>query len=148
MTYSEKLKDPRWQKKRLEVLNRDNWACTQCDDTETELHIHHTYYKANNDPWEYPLKSLSTLCKHCHSVIEIHKKQYPNEVFVKCRRTHESSPGTHSYSILSFNKGKELYMLSFFNYEEHNRNLVLVIGVTENFLNNVRNRINEHKSNP
>jgi len=27
MTYKEKLLDPRWQKKRLEVLERDGWAC-------------------------------------------------------------------------------------------------------------------------
>lgn len=27
MTYAEKLKDPRWQKKRLRILERDAFAC-------------------------------------------------------------------------------------------------------------------------
>jgi hypothetical protein len=25
--YSDKLKDPRWQKKRLQIMERDNWCC-------------------------------------------------------------------------------------------------------------------------
>ena len=32
MGYSEKLKDPRWQKKRLEILERDNFRCQYCGD--------------------------------------------------------------------------------------------------------------------
>ncbi len=27
MTYAEQLKDPRWQKRRLEILQRDEWRC-------------------------------------------------------------------------------------------------------------------------
>lgn len=26
-TYAEKLKDPRWQKRRLEIFERDDWTC-------------------------------------------------------------------------------------------------------------------------
>jgi len=44
MKYSEKLKDPRWQKKRLKVLERDNWECKQCGEKEETLHIHHLLY--------------------------------------------------------------------------------------------------------
>ena len=40
-TYSQKLRDPKWQKKRLEVLQRDEFCCQLCNDKETELHIHH-----------------------------------------------------------------------------------------------------------
>jgi len=64
MSYSDKLKDPRWQKKRLEILNRDNFTCKLCGDTETELHIHHVEYKG--EPWEQENDKLDTLCKHCH----------------------------------------------------------------------------------
>jgi len=64
MDYSEKLKSPKWQKKRLEVLNRDNFTCCKCGDTETELHVHHLkYYK---EPYDADLSSLETLCKYCH----------------------------------------------------------------------------------
>jgi 5-methylcytosine-specific restriction endonuclease McrA len=70
-TYAEKLLDPRWQKKRLEILNRDNFKCTLCGDKETELHVHHEEY--SGDPWEAPVDKLKTLCKHCHKVVEYHK---------------------------------------------------------------------------
>jgi hypothetical protein len=72
MTYSEKLRDPRWQKKRLEILNRDCFECVLCGDKETELHIHHKKY--NGDPWEAKDEDLQVLCKHCHLLIETLKK--------------------------------------------------------------------------
>ena len=64
MTYSDKLKNPKWQKKRLEILNRDKFTCCFCGDKETELHVHHKSYKSN--PWESDNKELQTICKHCH----------------------------------------------------------------------------------
>jgi len=66
MKYSEKLKDPRWQKKRLEVLERDGWCCQNCGDSESTLHVHHKYYERNKEPWEYPLDAFLTLCEQCH----------------------------------------------------------------------------------
>ena len=42
-SYKKLLKDPRWQKKRLKVLERAGWACEECGDTKTELHVHHTF---------------------------------------------------------------------------------------------------------
>lgn len=73
--YSEKLKDVRWQKVRLEVLARDEFRCQSCHTDEASatrmgrrltLHVHHTYYEAGRDPWEYPTGSLTTLCDSCH----------------------------------------------------------------------------------
>lgn len=72
MTYAEKLLDPRWQKKRLEILNRESFTCQLCGDTETTLHIHHEKYHAN--PWDTDNSLLKCYCKHCHSVIEFNKK--------------------------------------------------------------------------
>lgn len=65
ISYSEKLKDPRWQKKRLEVMQRDNFKCQYCNDTETTLNVHHFFYESYN-PWETELKYLVTLCQSCH----------------------------------------------------------------------------------
>jgi hypothetical protein len=65
-TYSEKLKDPRWQKKRLEIMERDRFACQQCGDEKSTLSVHHTYYVSKRDVWDYPSWSLSTLCEDCH----------------------------------------------------------------------------------
>jgi hypothetical protein len=72
-TYSEKLKDPRWQRKRLEIMQRDNFKCTQCGDTLTTLNIHH--WKYNGDPWEAGDENLSTVCEKCHKTIEKIKKE-------------------------------------------------------------------------
>lgn len=65
--YSEKLKDPRWQKKRLEILDRDHWACQSCFDAGSTLHVHHRSYVWGNDPWDYDNKLLVTLCESCHA---------------------------------------------------------------------------------
>jgi len=64
-TYSEKLRDPRWQKKRLSVLERDNFTCRMCFDTTETLNVHHISY--NNEPWETEDRLLITLCETCHN---------------------------------------------------------------------------------
>lgn len=65
-SYSEKLRDPRWQKMRLEIMQRDGFACRICHDEASTLNVHHRYYISGNDPWEYPLGALVTLCENCH----------------------------------------------------------------------------------
>lgn len=67
MTYSQKLRDPRWQKKRLLILERDGWKCCACDRGDINLQVHHLYY-AKKDPWEYPDTAYQTLCEDCHSI--------------------------------------------------------------------------------
>lgn len=69
MTYSEKLKDPRWQKKRLEILQRDDFTCQNCGGKNKTLHVHHKIYRAN-EPWDEPNANLITLCKDCHEEIQ------------------------------------------------------------------------------
>jgi hypothetical protein len=66
-TYSDKLKDPRWQKLRLQVFERDRWGCRRCRDKRSPLHLHHKYYLKGNEPWEYPLEAFLTLCERCHT---------------------------------------------------------------------------------
>lgn len=64
--YSEKLKDPRWQKKRLEILARDDFKCQLCGDTKSTLVVHHRDYLPSKEPWDYPNDLLVTLCEDCH----------------------------------------------------------------------------------
>lgn len=66
MTYAEQLKSPKWQKKRLEILERDNFTCLACGDTEKQLHVHHGIYIKNKMAWEYDGNTLHTLCCVCH----------------------------------------------------------------------------------
>jgi hypothetical protein len=68
-SYSEKLKDPRWQKKRLEILNRDDFKCLVCGDGSETLHVHHKRYEKGCEPWDYPNEELCTLCETCHSSV-------------------------------------------------------------------------------
>jgi hypothetical protein len=67
-TYSEKLQHPKWQEKRLGILNRDEFTCQYCGDTETMLHVHHIAY--SGDPWTVDDKFLITLCSNCHKMEE------------------------------------------------------------------------------
>lgn len=64
MKYSEKLRDPRWQRKRLEIFNRDNFTCLCCGAKDKTLNVHHKEYHGN--PWDAPSESLETLCEPCH----------------------------------------------------------------------------------
>ena len=66
--YAEKLRDPRWQKKRLEIFERDDWKCRNCGDTTSTLHVHHRRYAKGRDPWDYDERELVTLCEECHEV--------------------------------------------------------------------------------
>lgn len=66
-TYGEKLLNPKWQRKRLEIMRRDNFSCRLCADRDTTLNIHHLKYVG--DPWDVPDEFLWTLCADCHSII-------------------------------------------------------------------------------
>ena len=79
-TYQEKLKDPRWQKKRLEVLERDNWSCQICSGTEETLHVHHRRYVAGRSPWEYHNDDLVSLCEDCHEHERECRKEYESQL--------------------------------------------------------------------
>jgi hypothetical protein len=70
MTYSEKLRDPRWQKKRLQVMERDDFSCACCQSRTRTLNVHHTYYRKGAMPWDYPSGDLVTMCEDCHEELE------------------------------------------------------------------------------
>lgn len=77
MSYTELLRDPRWQRKRLEVMQRSDFACEECSDTTTTLNVHHTKYKKGRMPWEYEDAELLCLCEQCHA--HRHGKAPPKE---------------------------------------------------------------------
>lgn len=66
--YAEKLKDPRWQRRRLEIFTRDGWICRRCKNGEDPLVVHHLCYFPKTEPWEYDGKYLLTLCESCHEL--------------------------------------------------------------------------------
>jgi hypothetical protein len=77
-SYSDLLKDPRWQKKRLEVLSFHKFTCFFCGDTETTLHVHH--FKYSGKPWEADDGDLAAICEDCHWLEHQHKYFTATEV--------------------------------------------------------------------
>jgi hypothetical protein len=65
-SYSEKLKDPRWQRKRLEIFQAANFICEQCGMGDMTLHAHHKRYIKGRELWDYELSDFACLCKECH----------------------------------------------------------------------------------
>jgi len=107
--YNTLLRDPRWQKKRLEILQRDNFTCQHCKDTETELHVHHWSYYGN--PWDAPNEQLTTLCKYCHAIEEAVKDApgIPDQFFGHGKLRYQDgfmrirNYGTSGYVLFYFN---------------------------------------------
>ncbi|MDD5008357.1 MAG: hypothetical protein PHC68_08125 [Syntrophorhabdaceae bacterium] len=83
--YIEKLKDPRWQKKRLNILERDRWECMACGEKDKTLHVHHIFYLKDLDPWDIPDGMLITFCEDCH-------KPGPCEGNVSCESCRKKHP--------------------------------------------------------
>lgn len=65
-TYWELLRDPAWQRRRLEILQRAEFTCEYCSATEKTLHVHHRIYRKGSKPWEYADHELIVLCEDCH----------------------------------------------------------------------------------
>lgn len=70
--YAKLYQDPRWQKKRLEIMSRDKWKCVICDSGKETLHVHHEAY--SDTPWDVADSFLHTLCGKCHTIIELFKR--------------------------------------------------------------------------
>jgi hypothetical protein len=66
-SYGDKLRDPKWQRVRLSVMERDGFACRDCGDDKSQLHVHHCFYE-KGDPWETGAEFLLTLCESCHEM--------------------------------------------------------------------------------
>lgn len=80
ISYAEKLKDPRWQKKRLEIFERDKWTCRGCGAKEDTLHIHHLSYPDSHDPWDSDCDQLVTICENCHN--EEYEERHKYEEYI------------------------------------------------------------------
>lgn len=78
LSYAEMLKGPRWQKKRLEVMQRDGFRCQHCLSEDKPLQVHHLVYDKDKKPWEYENNQLITLCEDCHQdETEDYRMVYP-----------------------------------------------------------------------
>ena len=62
----QRLTDPRWIAKRLEILAVRGNDCEGCDAKGEVVHVHHGFYEGDRYPWNYPDDSLHVLCPTCH----------------------------------------------------------------------------------
>lgn len=136
MTYKEQLLDPRWQRRRLDILERDEFKCQLCYDPFTTLHIHHFYYR-NIMAWEYQDHELITYCKHCHSIAEYYKKIDERILIAKVIKR-PVSDGIEN--LFSFIIDRDSVKIDVFKYEaERVHFLVSMDGFTVYTLNNTLN---------
>lgn len=68
MKYSDQLKHPKWQKRRLEILEAADWKCEDCGSTNSQLEIHHCFYIQGINAWEHGRDLLICVCHGCHVV--------------------------------------------------------------------------------
>lgn len=74
--------DPRWQKKRLEIMQRDEFTCQCCGSDDKTLHVHHRKYRKEAEgPWDYEDDHLVTYCDDCHAAMHSHSKRNANALF-------------------------------------------------------------------
>lgn len=119
MKYQDKLRSPKWQKKRLEILQRDNFTCQLCGDEKTELHVHHIKY--TGEPCEAPDEDLQTLCKTCHELETLLHKKGETLIFV------------HKLERNIFGKLKSGKITVGFYNDEKRKYLALIIDQPEKF---------------
>ena len=92
-TYAQKLRDPRWQEKRLRLFDKAQWTCELCFRVRPEegLQVHHPIYLAGLDPWEYPDEIMMALCEPCHVARQEVERQwfYKAAVAIRYKSTDE-----------------------------------------------------------
>lgn len=93
MDYKEKLKDPRWIKRRREIMERDNHKCMICGEDSVHLNVHHLRYRKDAEPWEYDDYELVTLCEDCHKMV------HENNLNLEVRRSKISDRYRLCYGI-------------------------------------------------
>jgi len=65
--YTEQFKSPEWQKKRLKIMDRDDFSCRICGTKTETLNVHHIFYEPHKSVWDYDDGILITLCENCHN---------------------------------------------------------------------------------
>jgi hypothetical protein len=73
-SFYQQYQDPRWQRKKYEIMAQRNWVCEWCGAKDRQLHVHHGYYEKDRAVWDYPNDSLYCLCDPCHRKANANKR--------------------------------------------------------------------------
>lgn len=141
-SYSGKLKHPKWQRRRLEILQRDNFTCQLCGDTETTLNIHHKEYH-KGDVWEYEDNELITYCELCHIIVEYFKEEYVGEDVILVEKSKSQDiPTILNIVVLIRKGGKYLIYIMYFDMELNK--LFYVVSISKEIVNRLSSIVNEY----
>lgn len=132
MTYSEKLKSPLWQRRRLEIMKRDDFTCQLCGDKETKLNVHHKVYR-KCEVWDYSDDELITYCQICHLIVENFKdsEENPTILFIEKDQSIYDSNKISIFCVLDI-EGKNY--LSIMSYEKNEKVLNCIVTISKKSL--------------
>lgn len=105
--YRELLKDDKWKKKRLRILDRDNYRCRNCSNIKY-LEVHHIHYIQGTKPWEVPDNYLITLYRTCHS--KEHKGKDINSFVLKTNRKTKPKSKKKNKQVVMSKRDRELQL--------------------------------------
>lgn len=142
LTYKEKLLDPRWQKKRLQVLKKHKFQCQYCRDRESTLHVHHLRYADSRNPWDSPLVDLTCVCNICHMVIEFVKKERIECYFIEKSQLRN---GEIQLILFSLNICQER-CVDIFHFNKESNSLTYKTSINELSLKLFNNKINKYNN--
>lgn len=142
LTYSEKLRHPKWQKRRLEIMHRDNFTCQLCGDKESALNVHHKVYR-NCDIWQYEDEELVTYCEMCHLVAEFCKKQsLKTEPCLIEKEIHALYSDV--INILAVVAAQDTLCICIMCYDKSTKSLDHIITMRKSTVNSVNDLINSY----
>lgn len=100
--YQQKLNSEEWRRFSRGVRNSKGNFCECCKMGNTELQVHHIYYDANREPWEYSTDELIVLCRGCHK--DIHEQLNNFRKFVFGKMSHQSFRVLNGALAVAFEK--------------------------------------------
>jgi hypothetical protein len=146
-TYSEKLKNPKWQKRRLEIFDRDEWMCQICGTEKITLHVHHKYYEKNKEPWEYDEDALVTLCEDCHQMETEYRPEFEQLILKELRKKffaddlRKLAYGISEFKVFHCESVCSSVIAFFLSNED------LIESANEKYFNSLKNKKNEEEEN-
>jgi len=60
--FADKFEDPRWKRKRDDLLSRRNYECEDCGELHRDAQVHICYYTKGRKLWEYPDRAYKCYC--------------------------------------------------------------------------------------
>lgn len=139
-SYGDKLKDPRWQKKRLKILERDRWKCVVTGRADLTLHVHHRKYEG--EPWDCPDEFLETICEPIHKIVSAVAKKLPDGIAFKAKDLFDAARLATEYTKKTGDKGWRAEMMLFSHLDKlYRAEFEAAIDVPKDWVSEIKPRL-------